>query len=1015
MRTMISDCGEEEAVTVRRTELSDAQQIDSLIDLSALAVFGKVNIIHILEKANLAVTLANEKNEVLAHASFCDYPIGDLVDQTDWEAFLHQHFSTEHFTPLNTLFLHLYVAQPSFSKAGIKEILRAVFNVVTELQYICLLSPNVTALEPALDEIFKPLKSRSQPAPQCLALVCHRHNYCPMLRVRSARKEDYEDIKRICAEQDKELSASHGPYNLAELIEAQSEGKNHVAVCESDGVAVGFISVCADVDLVLLNDCFELDVFGRLYKPQQADQSEIPPQDPLTADHSTRETQTSTTQDHTEEQERNQHPESTAPRKTPNAFCIQLLVIDKNYEMRSVDFLPFIFKRFPDRDFCIITVPNLKHDVPLLLNFLRVAPQPSSVLHQELYIFHRTGLLKSFEVRTASAADRAAVSTIVEKLSQHQFLLEDLDEFCQRQSELDGTPLKALVAQVQNQVVGVLIIKKEQDMDYICSHYNIENFIYFSHHGAEEHAQMCHFALNPIFQHYAKHFLQEALRQAHISCLYQHIDPPYSSQKNSCVHPLTSVLQCMVLVRPRRQISYPLKELGTNAPERRITQEQPPFALNFISRKLTMEPKLTINTRIVVVGASETGLSFLEVLAVCPHLRFLNLTLISTHGFPGDHNYDDVGFLSTSHAYSSRDFGQLGLRPSVSVVTGKMVGIDRKAKHILVSGGRKVPYDHAVLCMGQQYQVPCPTSVNLSRPVTNRELPADCHCHRYTGHVPSNLLTLNDQHDCCAARHWLAHNFVEQDDNAIVYGNSIDIFTCVDSLLGLGVLGPRIHVVLLPMEPGTSCFSNPSLEGAMERALQKAEVHIHCNCVLAQMNEGEHPEPLTSVSFTTDGPPLHLTCGVFINLSSRRVDYDAFRSINDACLVFDGRLVIDTTFHTNDSSICAAGPLTKFSRRYDAEQWTHHNFNSKEVGQELAAAMLPLFDPTLEPTVDLPPDADRLTPVYKQPKVQGGRLPGGYYYLHLAKPSVPEPAVGPSFVPHAICFGGQQNQIICKE
>ena len=60
-------------------------------------------------------------------------------------------------------------------------------------------------------------------------------------------------------------------------------------------------------------------------------------------------------------------------------------------------------------------------------------------------------------------------------------------------------------------------------------------------------------------------------------------------------------------------------------------------------------------------------------------------------------------------------------------------------------------------------------------------------------------------------------------------------------------------------------------------------------------------------------------------------------AINDACLVYDGRLVIDASFHTNDPSIRAAGPVTKFQRSYHAEQWTHANFNSKEVGIQVSA------------------------------------------------------------------------------
>lgn len=99
-----------------------------------------------------------------------------------------------------------------------------------------------------------------------------------------------------------------------------------------------------------------------------------------------------------------------------------------------------------------------------------------------------------------------------------------------------------------------------------------------------------------------------------------------------------------------------------------------------------------------------------------------------------------------------------------------------------------------------------------------------------------------------------------------------------------------------------------------------------------------------------------------MNLSSNGVDYDA-------CLVYDGRLVIDTTFHTSDSTIRAVGHLTKFPRHYHSDRWSHSRFNSREVDQELAAILLPFFDLTLELAINPPADLDCLITNYTQAKI----------------------------------------------
>lgn len=110
---------------------------------------------------------------------------------------------------------------------------------------------------------------------------------------------------------------------------------------------------------------------------------------------------------------------------------------------------------------------------------------------------------------------------------------------------------------------------------------------------------------------------------------------------------------------------------------------------------------------------------------------------------------------------------------------------------------------------------------------------------------------------------------------------------------------------------------------------------------------------------------------VFVNLSTRGVDYDAFESIRNCFLVFDHRLVINNAFRTSDPAIFGAGPLTKFSLRYHSDEWSHDSFNSREVGEELAAVMLPLFDPTAE-VVEPSAELERLVPQYNQANIQGG-------------------------------------------
>ncbi|XP_016888992.2 cilia- and flagella-associated protein 61 isoform X2 [Cynoglossus semilaevis] len=557
-----------ETVNVRRSESADAQGISSLICPATVAVFGQVDVMQLLEKANLAVTVVDHRDHILAHASFLDHPVGDVVDAADWESFLQERFRAESCTPLNTLFLHLFVTRSDFAAAGVREILRVVFNSVSELEHLLLISSHHGPLEPALTDTFQPLQPLSSDVqPQCLSFICDRQQHCPRLRLLQARMKDHDGVMSLFDQQRAVLSVSGEVASLTELMQNQDE-RNHTAVCQVDGVVVGLISATSDVDLKELCDNFELEEFNGLQKKTQATKnSEAAAEE----------------EEEEEEEEGGRFSSQEETEEKPDVFWIKFLLLDSKYEMRSVDLLPYVFQLFPDLDFCVITAPTLSPDFSLLQSFFRARRRPDCSLLYQLYVFHRVGL-RPVQVRAAVPEDRPAVCDLVQGQETSESLLQDLDAVFQNHGDLEGVQRQAFVAQVDSQLVGALILRDEENVEFVRAHYNIENFIYFSHHRPDEHAHLLHFTLRPLLQHRSRHLLKETLRLAKRSCLYHRLyqqgeqAPGCEAGLNSSVVKSSSSLELLldraVPVRPRRQIVYPLKELGINAPSTRITEEQ---------------------------------------------------------------------------------------------------------------------------------------------------------------------------------------------------------------------------------------------------------------------------------------------------------------------------------------------------------------------------------------------------------------------------------------------------------
>ncbi|CAF3435054.1 unnamed protein product [Rotaria socialis] len=679
------------------------------------------------------------------------------------------------------------------------------------------------------------------------------------------------------------------------------------------------------------------------------------------------------------------------------AFAIQLFCISEVYEKRSYDFLQKAFDMFPDRDYCVITIPQMVPEFSLLQSFIRIPPRVNLPNIQELYLFHRAGLLRDISIERASEKDLNAVKRLTEHFSARERILNDFLDAVQSQKRSDtGAFLDAYVINVANQTSALIIFSNEENIDYLRSQYNIEDFIYFDLHKRSDHIHLYHFVINPIFAYMTKLFMKEVLRKVNKTCVYYPIFPRYADDEMLKHHSPTYAIHYLLPVRPRRLIQYNLEKLKMNAPTDCVLGSLPSlahsqFALAFSTIKIIMEPKITINTRIVIVGASTVGLAVLEALVMCPYLRFNNLTLISPHGIPGEFppSFTRNLFLPSNLEYETDELTRLSLRSYVNIIGAKLVSLNRPMKLAILDDETVVPYDHLLLCTGNQFQIIAPMQATVINPLSRKPVPAKSDRILFQS-PPPNVLTVNDEFDAAMVLKWLRMNH-HTEHSILIYGATVESYCCINALLANGIPSNSIQLILPSDQAQTNAFNDPTVLDTVRETLKKLNIQVYENYSMEEWhNRGaiDVNQPIDHVVFRTkdkkQSKNLNLKCTTLFCFLNKQVNYDAFIAINQSSLVFDGRLVIDENNHTNDPLIHAGGSLTKFKRGYHRDDWTHACFNSKEVGTMLANQLFAKYDPIYVPPKTAS-SKNPLIPTYKKPKRIYAVLPGNIHYFEICQ------------------------------
>lgn len=120
-----------------------------------------------------------------------------------------------------------------------------------------------------------------------------------------------------------------------------------------------------------------------------------------------------------------------------------------------------------------------------------------------------------------------------------------------------------------------------------------------------------------------------------------------------------------------------------------------------VTKKQLYAMKTENNTRIVVVGSSDTGISFIESLLMIRDVNFTNITLLAPGGLVTMHVKSQKDYLrAASTNYSLEELRNLMIDARTTVLDAKMVKLDKKEKRILIDKNAYIPFDILVLSVG---------------------------------------------------------------------------------------------------------------------------------------------------------------------------------------------------------------------------------------------------------------------------------------------------------------------------
>lgn len=236
----------------------------------------------------------------------------------------------------------------------------------------------------------------------------------------------------------------------------------------------------------------------------------------------------------------------------------------------------------------------------------------------------------------------------------------------------------------------------------------------------------------------------------------------------------------------------------------------------------------------------------------------------------------------------------------------------------------------------------------------------------------------------------------------IIYGYSIEVYSCMATLLEIGIIGEDIYYI----RPKTGAekdglkdylqFNNHNIRFAVNNQIISNGITVFEDYLLVDWKVNPKTFRVETVRFESRHKIIELPCLGFFCYGAQSVSKRTLSAIINAGLVFDGKIVIDKDCRTNDPYIYAAGTCTKYARKLYADHLNHEYYNIMEIGFKMGKRIKEKLTKNYAEIDEVDLECTAFNPmmmVFKWPLVTVCKLPGDLNYVYIRKPGKPVPSV----------------------